>query len=121
MEYKYVRFDCDNVGDKIELCLYENDTQKAQCINNLVRRNIIELAENLNLKLFYEILLIGPDDILIRIPSDKFEIVLLEELKENFFSKTGISLSGGVGTNIIESMRNLDIAKRSGKNKIFEG
>jgi c-di-AMP phosphodiesterase-like protein len=119
MKYKYARIDCDNVGDKIELCLYDLKPEKAQEINNLIRQNIQELAEKIKAKLEWEILLVGPDDILFRSPNESFDIDKLKSLKESFFTNTGITLSVGVGDNIIEAMRNLDIAKKSGKNKIY--
>ncbi|MBK9457701.1 MAG: hypothetical protein IPO24_20030 [Bacteroidetes bacterium] len=55
-EYKYIRIDCDNVGDKIELCLYELNTEKAQGINNLIRQSISELSDSLRTLLKSEIL-----------------------------------------------------------------
>jgi len=119
-KYKYLRIDCDNVGDKIELCLYELDTEKAQGINNLIRQSIAELSDNLRTLLNSEILLIGPDDILLKIETSNIDLELLKQIKDNFYTKTGITLSIGIGEDIIGAMRNLDIAKRSGKNKIYD-
>lgn len=118
--HKYIRIDCDNVGDKIELCLYELNPEKAQRINNLIRKSIIELSDSLRTLLNSQILLIGPDDILLKIETDQIDFELLNEIKEDFFSKTGITLSVGIGNDIVGAMRNLDIAKKSGKNRIYE-
>ncbi|MBL0281158.1 MAG: mCpol domain-containing protein [Chitinophagales bacterium] len=119
-EYKYIRIDCDNVGDKIELCLYELNTEKAQGINNLIRQSISELSDSLRTLLKSEILLIGPDDILLKIDANKIDLELLNHIKGDFFTKTGITLSIGIGKDIVGAMRNLDIAKKSGKNRIYD-
>ena len=119
-EYKYIRIDCDNVGDKIELCLYEKKKEKAQGINNLIRQSISELSDSLRTLLKSEILLIGPDDILLKIDANKIDLELLNHIKGDFFTKTGITLSIGIGKDIVGAMRNLDIAKKSGKNRIYD-
>ncbi|MBK9557480.1 MAG: mCpol domain-containing protein [Bacteroidetes bacterium] len=119
-EYKYIRIDCDNVGDKIELCLYELNTEKAQGINNLIRQSISELSDSLRTLLKSEILLIAPADILLKIDANKIDLELLNHIKGDFFTKTGITLSIGIGKDIVGAMRNLDIAKKSGKNRIYD-
>lgn len=119
MKYKFIRIDCDNVGDKIELCLYELNIEKAQAINNLIRKSIVELSENLRKILNSEILLIGPDDILLKTEISNLNKNKLNKLKDDYFKKTGFTISIGIGNDIIEAMRNLDIAKRSGRNKIY--
>lgn len=120
IKYKFIRIDCDNVGDKIELCLYELNTDKAQSLNNLIRQSISELSDKLRTLLNSEILLVGPDDILLKIETSKFDLDILKKIKEDFSNKTGITLSIGIGDDIIGAMRNLDIAKKSGKNRICE-
>ena len=108
------------MGDKIELCLYELNTEKAQGINNLIRQSISELSDSLRTLLKSEILLIGPDDILLKIDANKIDLELLNHIKGDFFTKTGITLSIGIGKDIVGAMRNLDIAKKSGKNRIYD-
>ncbi len=119
MKFKFARLDCDNVGDRIELSLYELDTEKAQNINNLIRKNIVELAKEIKTELNGEILLVGPDDIFFKTNFDVFDLEKLNFLKNGFFEKTGITMSIGVGDDLISAMRNLDIAKKMGKNRIF--
>lgn len=43
---------------------------------------------------------------------------LVESIRELFKSKTGISMSCGIGTNITTSMQNLRLAKLYGKDQI---
>jgi hypothetical protein len=119
MKFKFARLDCDNVGDKIELSLYELDTEKAQRINNLIRKNIAQLAKEIEKELNAQILLIGSDDILFKTHFDSFDLEKLNFLKSVFFERTEITLSIGIGEDLISAMRNLDIAKKMGKNRIF--
>lgn len=120
MQNKYIRIDCDNVGDKIELFLYQNNTLEAQKISDTIKKNINWLAVQFSEKLKGEILVIGADDILFKTSIEYYNKKTIEELKLIFFEKSGITISIGVGNNILDAMKNLKIAKISGKNKIIE-
>jgi hypothetical protein len=110
--------DCDNVGDKIELALFNADPQKAQKISDSIKENIRWLIKELTMKLNAKILLIGSDDILCEITSEFYNLVELEKIRLTFCEKADITLSIGIGNSIIKSLVNLNIAKISGKNKI---
>lgn len=119
MHNYFIRIDCDNVGDKIELALYNNDPQKAQKISDLIKDNIMWLIKELTLKLNAKILLIGSDDILCEISGEFYNLEELEKIRLKFCEKANITLSIGIGNSIITSLINLNIAKISGKNKII--
>jgi len=114
---KLVRIDFDNIGDKIDYHLFNENFEKAQDISNIIKSTInsslLYIQEN-----FAEvnILLIGADDILFSSSSISRE--KLEVLKEFYSNKSSLTVSIGVGNNIKETMLNLKEAKVSGKNII---
>lgn len=114
---KLIRIDFDNIGDKIDFFLYEDNFMEAQEISNSIKKSINE-AINLIYKIFKnaKILLIGADDLLFSCHELKKE--QLEVLMHFFFVNTNQTVSIGVGKDIREAMLNLKIAKVSGKNII---
>lgn len=114
----FVRLDCDTVGDKIELALFNSNPKTAQGIHDKIQINLIKLKENLESNSNIDILMIGSDDILFVIKGPAFSENFLENIKDVFFKNTGFSISIGVGRSLKESLVNLKIAKVSGKNTI---
>jgi len=114
----YIRMDCDNVGDKIELALFNDDPQSAQEISDSIKDNIKWLIEELAMKLNAKILLIGSDDILCEVTNEFYNLEKLEKIRLEFCEKANITLSIGIGNSILKSLININIAKISGKNKI---
>lgn len=114
---KLIRIDFDNIGDKIDFFLYQDNFKAAQEISNIIKKSIKE-SINVIHSTFQnvEVLLIGADDLLFS--CHKLEKQQLEILKEYYFVTTNLTVSIGVGNNIKEAMLNLKIAKVSGKNII---
>ena len=115
----FVRIDCDNVGDRIELALYKGETDTAQKVSDLIKKNIALFCENVKIRLSAQILLIGADDVLFKTTKIESVINELNLLKDEFISATGITLSIGVGHTLLQCINNLNIAKYSGKNVII--
>lgn len=117
MMKKYIRIDCDNVGDKIEHLLYNSETQKAQELNNNIKESLNKAVSWIKDTLEDgEILLVGADDILFT--SKNITEVDFQYLKNIFFNLSNTTISIGVGDSIKSAMQNLLIAKVSGKNNI---
>jgi hypothetical protein len=119
MENKiYVRLDADNIGEKIELALLNNDIETARLIHEKVQSAMNLLNEKLENTLESQILMRGCDDILF--VTAKITDSFIGEVRETFFSASGYTISIGIGSNLSEALRNLQIAKLSGKNKVVQ-
>lgn len=117
---KYIRLDCDNVGDKIEYFLYSSEVDKAQELNNRIKdsitQTVIWIKDNFN---DCEILLIGADDIFFA--TDQVTPAKINKLRDFFFHLSKVTISIGIGDTLKDSMQNLLIAKVAGKNQAFGG
>lgn len=115
----YIRLDVDNAGDSIELALLKDDYNKAQNIHNQIQENINLILKKIKNQNSITILMKGCDDILVSSSEKNFNLNFWKELKTEFNSKSGFTLSIGIGYSITDCMLNLRIAKVSGKNKII--
>lgn len=113
---KYIRLDADNVGDKIELALLQNNIETANKIHSSVQSGIAKI-KNIILESNGEILMAGCDDILFIYSLKSMDF--LDNIRNMFEMETGFTLSIGFGNNLAESLESLKIAKLSGKNQIF--
>ncbi|WP_420572261.1 mCpol domain-containing protein [Kordia sp.] len=115
----YIRLDADNIGDNIELSLLKNDYITAQKIHNKVQTNINNILNVLKSKNDIEILLIGCDDILFSINTSNYDFNFIKNIAKNFEKNSGFTLSIGIGNTVSSALKNLRIAKLSGKNNII--
>lgn len=120
MKQKFIRLDADNVGDKIELSLLNNDIAKAKSIHNSIRESMKTLLEKITNQGDMEIIMVGCDDILIKMEASNYKKSFLEELMIIFNGISDCTISVGVGNNLHEALLNLNKAKLSGKNIIIE-
>lgn len=115
---KLVRIDFDNIGDKIDYHLINQEFEEAQHISDVIK---LTISASLNfIKENFpdvKILLIGADDILFSTSEATYKN--LDSLKEFYSNKTNLTVSIGVGNNIKETLINLKEAKVSGKNIII--
>lgn len=114
---KIIRIDFDNIGDKIDFYLFQEDFKSAQEISDIIKiainNSIVFIKDNFENS---EILLVGADDVMFL--CDNPNLNKLETLKDFYFENTGLTVSIGVGHNIKEVILNLKEAKVSGKNTI---
>lgn len=116
----YVRFDADNIGDKLELLLIRGELSAASDLQAKVQSAMNQLQANLQSQKEVEILFVGCDDILFKINIQVYNRPSMESLRKFFEERSGCTLSGGVGINLEEALKNLIIAKLEGKNRIIE-
>lgn len=120
MAEKFIRMDADGVGDKIELALLDNDIALAKAIHNAIRRSMQALAETINSAGNMEIIMMGCDDILLRMDAVSYRRAFFEELMQLFCMMSDCTISMGVGNSLMEALLNLNRAKLAGKNRIVE-
>lgn len=114
----YAFLDGDNIGNTIEILLIEGKVAEAISLSKNINDAADELGKTLRSRNGIEVMILGGDDLLIKYDSEKYGLELLEEIRILFQTKTGLSMSCGVGENISESIQNLRLAKLYGKNQI---
>lgn len=117
---KFIRLDGDNIGDKIELCLLNENYKEAQQIHFVIQNSLLKIRDKIELVDSIEILMYGADDILFSMLEEDYNIDLLIEIREKFHKLSGFTLSIGVGNTILQAMNNLHKAKLLGKNLIVD-
>lgn len=117
-EELFIRLDGDRIGDSIELALMNDDPKEAQDIHNRVQQSIAKIVKHIDAKSGARILLVGSDDILFKMPIEKYEDSFLREVNEIFFQNSKFTLSIGVGRSISQALVSLAKAKLSGRNRI---
>ncbi|MGV0924116.1 mCpol domain-containing protein [Empedobacter tilapiae] len=116
---KLIRLDFDNIGEKIDYYLINEEYEKAQNVTDIIKSTINETITFIKTHFSeVEIYVVGADDILFLTVDPKEE--QLVSLKDFIFKKSKFTVSIGVGNNIRETLINLMEAKVSGKN-IFKG
>jgi len=119
-EGKFIRIDGDNIGDKIEFSLLNEDYEEAQNLHHAVQNSLSKIVEKIKQNPYMKILMYGSDDVLFFVSKDFDYRQFLEKIREDFFHETKCTLSIGIGNTMIHSINNLRRAKLSGKNKIEE-
>ena len=114
---RYAFFDGDDVSNIIEILFIENKVESAASLSGKLKSTVQEIEELLNAQPGVDVILSGGDEMLIRYDPTVIGITFLENIRRIFVSKTGISLSCGVGISISESIHNLRLAKLYGKNQ----
>tara|TARA_R110002050_G_scaffold192314_2_gene327260 strand:- start:4568 stop:4951 length:384 start_codon:yes stop_codon:yes gene_type:complete len=116
----YIRLDVDNVGDNIELALIKDDIVKAQEIHNVIQLGMKKIKDDISSIKNSRILMTGCDDIIFVLPVKNYNNLILKMIKDNFYNFTNYTISIGVDKSLKGALRNLKIAKLSGKNRIIE-
>ncbi|MFG1735155.1 mCpol domain-containing protein [Paenibacillus sp. 843] len=114
----YIRFDADNIGDKIEYNLLCGDLIKAQEVHETIQESIKIIKNKITSSSKYVLLMSGCDDILIG--TNITNIAEIEEFTNNirfsFQNSSNETLSAGIGETIVDCLVNLRKAKTAGKN-----
>ncbi len=121
MKEIFVAIDGDNVGSRLEYYMLTNQLIDLKKFSLSFNDAIQWLQEALIVQFRAEIIFMGGDNLLAvlnhNIPNIKGR---LEEIREEFFSHTGCTLSIGVGENTKDAYLGLKLAKVSGKNQICQ-
>lgn len=117
MEKVFAFLDGDNVGSSIELLLLSSNIDKASELSSNINKAMSEINNLIRKNPDINIIIFGGDDILIELVFEKETMDVLESIREMFFSKTGLTISCGIGNSIKSAIYNLNLAKIYGKNQ----
>jgi hypothetical protein len=117
----YIFFDGDNVGSTIEALLLLEKTEDARIYSNSLNQVISDISSYLSANRNVDVIILGGDDILIKVTDNESETKLIIDTIIKTFSANSqkSTISCGVGTNIENAIIALDRAKIFGKNRIF--
>ena len=121
MSKLYIRLDGDDIGKKIELMLFKGEYQMAQSIHDNIQETMLLLRQKIQSLEGCKILMYGCDDIMFTIDSKKITKDVLLSLMDFFSEKTSSTISIGIGNSSDNALKNLQIAKLSGKGLIYGG
>lgn len=118
MTYVYAYCDGDNVGDSIKTLFTKRKVNEAIALSENIKIALFKIEQLLQYEEEAEIIIIGGDDILIKFNQYESCEKKLAEIVATFNKYTGLSMSCGIGEDIDQSIYNLGLAKRKGKNRI---
>ena len=116
----YVLGDGDKIRERIEYYLLNHDTTSLSNFSQNLTIAINEIRDLAISTMSAHIILAGGDDILFYAPRENYQNEHLRSLQQTFLSKTGTTISFGVGKTIEAAYINLRKAKGSMNNKIVE-
>ncbi len=115
----YIFFDGDEIGNTMKNLLLNAKVDEASSLSSNINIAMQLIKERLDANNKCEILIWGGDDLLIKLNSSEGNTHIIDEVRKVFYEKTNCTMSGGIGKNIVEAMKNLNIAKNSGKNRVI--
>ncbi|HAS42947.1 MAG TPA: hypothetical protein DCS93_20875 [Microscillaceae bacterium] len=118
MEYGF--FDGDSIGTTLEGLLRNDKIADASNLSSMINIAMQEIKEYLDNIAEYEIIIFGGDDLLIKTKNEKISQTVIDKIRQTFFKRTGCTISGGIGSSIIDAMNKLGKAKDSGRNKVLQ-
>jgi hypothetical protein len=119
-EFLYIFGDGDRVRERLEGFLLSHDLESLASLSRSLSEGIRLIGDELSLRMGAELVMAGGDDILVRVPTSKYDTKLLDEMVKIYIEKTGLSMSFGVGLTLEQAYLNLRRAKSSNSNKIVE-
>jgi GTP cyclohydrolase III len=114
----YIAVDGDNVGSKLEHLTIMNDMATLEVFSEEFNSSMIwfknQLVQNFDAKIIFY----GGDNLLAVVHTESFSLEALEFLRSEFATKTGSTLSIGIGDVPRKAYLALKLAKTGGKNVI---
>lgn len=115
----YMFFDGDGIGDTLEIFLIENRIREAKDFSEILTQTMNELRDILERNTDVEIIICGGDDLLIKTLACIDCEGIVNSIRSKFSSRTGHTMSCGIGDDVPTSVRNLYTAKLYGKNRVL--
>jgi len=111
----YVAMDGDNIGASVERAVMTNDLAKVVDCSTTIKEGQ-ELLRSFAAKNQGIVYVDGGDDISFMLPQDKES--LLEKLRSDYKSKTGYTITVGIGKSMSEAVIAMVYGKLTGKDKL---
>lgn len=112
----FIYLDGDDIGSHLELLLLDGRLDEASKFSELVNEAMSELRKSFEQVAGLNIRLFGGDDLIAEFSDTSLSESEVNQLRKNFESKCGVTISAGVGTSVADALANLRRAKLSGKN-----
>jgi hypothetical protein len=114
----FVCIDADNVGDKLELLLLDENIDDAAALNYAIRDAMRKMCETVNAEPTAELLMVGCDDIIVKLSSVAVDS-MVTRIRSEFHSATGFTLTVGIGSSLRIALERLRRGKLVGKNIVI--
>ncbi len=114
----FVLGDGDSIRMKIERLLFSGEFESLTKFSNSLNTTIQNIADKAVFNNSAKIIFAGGDDILFKINVENFDKSVVDEMISEFYLKTGVTISFGVGFTIEDAYINLRRAKARGGNRI---
>ncbi len=112
--------DGDRVGAVLEELLLEGRFRELGCLSRTFARAIADIAARSRESLGAEVVVAGGDDLVLLVPSSRYDRGALQELASWFLDRTGRSISFGAGRTVEEAVLNLRRAKAVGGGRVVD-
>jgi GTP cyclohydrolase III len=113
-------FDGDRIGPRLELLLLEEKLEEASAYSDAVERAMIALRDSLvQQHAGATVYVFGGDDLVASLPDESISMDGLEELRKEFRSLCGQSISVGIGASARSAVHSLRRAKLLGGDMII--
>ena len=113
-----LHLDGDNVGNTIELLLLDGRLDDAVQVSERIKDAFLWMRNRLR-KLDGVVRLFAGDDLIAILPDGPQYLQALEFIREGFKERSGITISGGIGTTVEQALDNLRRAKLMGGNRLI--
>jgi GTP cyclohydrolase III len=116
----YFLIDGDQIGDRLQLMLMDNNPLEAQRFSTTVSNALLKIKDRL-ISARADIIFIAGDEMLGTLPAPEARTSLFDDLRKLFHERTDCTLSIGLGFDARSALESLRRAKLSGRNKVIGG
>ena len=119
MNYKFISFNGDNVGDSLGNAIASDDHNQVSKLSstlNQAKENIVNWVSSVN----GNVISSSGDEVLCQIPTESLDLSVLEGIRSQYAKDSNHTLSIGIGDSISEAAKAMIYTKLNDKNQIIE-
>jgi hypothetical protein len=116
-EYAFLACDGDATGSHVAKLVFQGKIKEAHKMSQIINVAGNAVVHHLEVEHGAEAIIQGGDDILVKIPSDRWQDSIVDHIRDLFHEYTGFTLSAGLGDTPQEAVKSLVIAKDTGKDR----